>query len=419
MAAPFSVLSRPTLRPVLVRSAMSGFLLLGGLVALLGALLPVWMYHLHFDLGIAGNYFLVFNLGIFAAAMVSRAILLKLGLRLLLVLSCSLNGLSFLVLAILFSPVAIIVPLIALGFAAGTLTTGLSWLMTETISARRAASGLSLAGLCFGLGAVGLTWLIQASVHLLAPPGLMSLIAVVPLALAVLYFRQRSLGEPAFRTAPLRLSWRETGSPLAVLLSLALFFQSSSEWAAGGWLATYFVRRLGVSLDTALLGLAVYWVILTLAKLLSPRLSWAATPFRLLASCAGAALLGCLFLFSTSGLGGAILGVLLLGGGLGALYPLTVTMIGEKFPYYHPGFFNGLFSLSLIGGMFAPWLIGHMAQAGGIQWAVVVPALGVIMVLLLQCGILLEARLGSGFPAPPPPVGPGLPERSGPPPRSR
>ena len=385
--------ARPTPRPSLVRSAMGGFFLLGCLIALLGALLPVWVYYVHFDLATAGEYFLAFNLGIFAAAMVSRGILAKFGLRRLLVFACLLTGATMVILAAVLSPVALILPLMCLGFATGMLTTGLSWLMFDAMTAPMAATILSLAGVFFGFGAVCITLLIWATVHTLTPPEILDFTALLPVVLGLLYFRQRSLTSPALQAAPLRLSMRETRSPVAVLLSLALFFQSGNEWAIGGWLAIYWVRKLGVRLETALLGLALYWMTLTLGKLLSPRLPWPSGRFRLLTCSTGAALFGCLLLLATAGVGGAVAGVLFLAAGLGATYPLIVGMIGERFPYYHPGFFNGLFSLALIGGMLVPWSIGQMADAWVIEWAIRVPALGALMVYLLLSVILLELRV--------------------------
>lgn len=408
-----TAVSRPTPNAALVRSAMGGFSLLGGLVALLGAVMPGWVYYLRVDLVMAGNYFCAFNLGIFAAAMVSRSLLSGFGLRRLLGAACLSSGASLMLLGALFAPTAVVLPLITLGFSTGMLTAGVSWVLSDTLSAERAATMLSLGGFCFGAGAVSLTLLVRALD--LPPPNTLLLLASLPLALGVIYWRQSSLAEPAFEAAPLKLSWKATGSPVAVLLALALFFQSASEWAVGGWLAMYWIRRLGVSIETALAGMAVYWAVLTLAKLLSPRLNWGATPFRLLAASTAAALFGCLLLLATQRVSGAVAGVLFLGAGLGVVYPLTLGQIGERFPYFHPGFFNGLFSLALVGGMLAPWVVGHLADAWVIQWAVWTPALGILMVFLLQSALLLEARAGRGFAAPPPRADPALPQRSDPP----
>ena len=46
----------------------------------------------------------------------------------------------------------------------------------------------------------------------------------------------------------------------------------------------------------------------------------------------------------TDNLFGAVFGTLLVGFGFAPIYPLVVEKIGVRFPHYHPGFFNGIFS---------------------------------------------------------------------------
>jgi len=389
MDIPHALPSRPGPKPAVVRSAMGGFFLLGGLMALLGASLPVWVNYFDFELAMAGNYFLAFNLGIFAAAMFSRRLLGGLGLRGVLVLACGLISASLLVVAGIFRPLWMLGPVLALGFAAGMLGAGVSWLMFDSITAPLAGAILSLAGVFFGSGAVLLVVFLWFHPQ---PAGLLAA-AVLPALLGALYWRQQALGEPALQAAPLRLPLGATRSPAAVLLALALFFQSASEWGAGGWLALYWIRKLGVNREAALFGLALYWMALTLGKLLAPRIPGIAGPFRQMTAGAALALFGCLVLLSAAGMGGAAVGALCLGAGLGGLYPLIIGMVGERFPYYHPGFFNGLLSLSLVGGMLAPWSVGLLAHAWVISWVVWTPALGVGMVYLLLAILLLESRL--------------------------
>jgi len=391
MDAPHVFPSRPGPKPALVRSAMGGLFLLGGLMALLGAALPVWGNYFDLELAMAGNYFLAFNLGIFAAAMVSRRMLGRLGLRGVLVLSCGLTASSLLVVAGLYQPLWLLAPLLVLGFAAGTLGSGLSWLMFDALTAPSAATILSLAGVFFGWGAVSFVLFLWLD----AEPAGLQLVALLPATLAVLYWRQRALGEPALQAMPLRLPHGATRSLPAVLLTLALFFQSGSEWAAGGWMAVYWIRELGVNRETALFGLALYWIALTLGKLLVPRVPWLTGRFRLLTASTGIALFGCIVLLAALGAGGASVGVLCLGVGLGGLYPVLLGLVGERFPYYHPGFFNGLLSLSLVGGMLAPWSVGLFAHLWVIEWMIWMPALGLGMVYALLTVLLIEARLSS------------------------
>lgn len=382
-------LSRPGPKPALVRSAMGGFFLLGGLMALLGASLPVWINYFHFDRATAGNYFLAFNLGIFAAAMVSRRALGKLGLRGVLVMSCGLTAVSLLTVAGIFTPLWMLAPILVLGFATGMLTTGVSWLVFDAVTAPVVSTVLSLAVLFFGAGAVSFTLFLWFH----ARPSSLQVAAALPALLAVLYWRQRALGEPALQAMPLRLAAGTTESPVAILLTLALFFQSGSEWTAGGWIAVYWIGKLGVNREAALFGLAIYWTALTLGKLLGPRAPGLTSPFRLITASTGLALFGCIVLLAAVGKGGAAVGTICLGAGLGAFYPLIVGMIGERFTYYHPGFYNGFFSLSLIGGMLAPWSVGLLAHFWGIEWVVWAPAIGLGLVYLLLGILLLEARL--------------------------
>ena len=75
---------------------------------------------------------------------------------------------------------------------------------------------------------------------------------------------------------------------------------------------------------------------------------------RLLMGSVLAALFGCLILFFTNNGFGAATGALFVGAGFASIYPLVAEAIGRRFPYYHPGFFNGIFSFALVGGLLAP-----------------------------------------------------------------
>ncbi len=103
-------------------------------------------------------------------------------------------------------------------------------------------------------------------------------------------------------------------------------------------------------------------------------------------------MLGCIILAFTDNLFGAIFGTLLVGIGFAPIYPLVVEKIGARFPHYHPGFFNGIFSLALTGGMLAPATLGYASELFGVQIVMVLPMIGSVIVLLLVLLIWLEAR---------------------------
>ncbi len=82
---------------------------------------------------------------------------------------------------------------------------------------------------------------------------------------------------------------------------------------------------------------------------------------RLLAFSAFCALFGCTALLAAGSRFGVVVGILLTGAGFSAIYPLVAERIASRFSYYHPGYFNGIFTFALMGGILAPFVLGHMA----------------------------------------------------------
>jgi fucose permease len=119
---------------------------------------------------------------------------------------------------------------------------------------------------------------------------------------------------------------------------------------------------------------------------------------RLLIASVLAAMFGCLMLILTDNRFGATAGVLLLGGSFAPIYPLVVERIGHRFPSYHPGFYNGLFSFAIAGGMLAPCMLGYFASLWGIWVVMGLTLVGSGMVFLLLMLVWLEARFHTALP---------------------
>jgi hypothetical protein len=105
--------------------------------------------------------------------------------------------------------------------------------------------------------------------------------------------------------------------------------------------------------------------------------------------------LGCIVLLATDNRFGAGSGILLLGAAFGPIYPLVVEKIGHRFPYYHPGFYNGIFSFAIAGGLLAPCAVGYFASIWGVRVVMGLPLAGSIIVFLLAVLLFLEARLSA------------------------
>jgi hypothetical protein len=363
---------------------LSGFLL-----ALLGAILPAWGYHRDPpDFAAVGNYFLSLAAGLVVAGALAPRVIARRGLSFLLVFACVLSCAALAYLALVSPPVSAwwrVVGLLVLGAGAGSLNMALCHAISRTYLADPTGTVVK-AGVWYGAGCLAATLLVAGTFYAYTVPSILILMAVVPGVFAGLYARGHYAlpAEGAHRS--LREVVEDFRSPGAIL-------QSGNEWSLAGWLPLFLIRRVGLSPSAALLILALYWLFLTAGRLGAVAILPRVRPGRLLLASVMAALFGCLILISTKNGFGAASGVLFLGAGYASVYPLVAGAIGNRFPYYHPGFYNGILSLGLLGGLLAPATLGYAASAWGVGVVVGIPLLGTCMVMFLLLLLWLESKV--------------------------
>jgi FHS family glucose/mannose:H+ symporter-like MFS transporter len=376
---------------------IAGFLLSGFLLALLGAILPAWGYHRDPAEFIAvGNYFLCLAVGIVAANELAERIRSRRGLPFLLVAGCALSCAALLYMAAVGPPRSAwwrAGGLLALGIGAGWINSALF----HGISARYRndpAGTAVIGGIWYGIGCLAATLLVAGTFYAYTVPSILIFMAVVPGMFAVGYARSST---PMITAPGANRSLREVLDDFrslgAILWALLLFFQFGNEWSIAGWLPIFLIRRVGLSPSASLTILALYWSFLLIGRVVAIALLPRMRHTRLLMGSVLAAMFGCLILFSTNNAFGAGTGAIFVGGGFASIYPLVSESIGRRFPYYHPGFFNGIFTFAQVGGLLAPATLGYAAQAWGVGVVLGIPLVGTIMVMLLSLAIWLESRV--------------------------
>lgn len=386
----------------LARRGLAGFFLSGLLLAFLGAILPAWGYHIRENFLTVGNFFLSMNLGLMASAGVGHYGLARKSTPVMLVTACGIACGSLLGLALLPPGLADwwrLLGIFALGLGAGLLHRGVFRAISE-LYRRDPAATIYQAGIFFGAGSVVVSLLVAGTYYVYTVASILVWIALIPGLFLGMYAKMLKSAPPEPPPTVLgTTSWRETlaglKSPAAVLLALLLFFQFGNEWSLAGWLPLLLTKRVGVSPASALLMLTLYWLALVVGRIVAaawlPRMSHG----KLLGASVLAALLGCLVLAATNNRFGAVSGILLVGGGFASVYPLAVERIGGRFPSYHPGFFNGIFSFAVTGGLLAPWSLGFFVEQWGAGAVIAIPLLGTLMVFVLLVLLWAEAKLAA------------------------
>jgi fucose permease len=347
---------------------LCGLLISGFLLALPGGLLPLWGYHIHPEFGTAGNYFLALGAGVIGGGALAQRWSRRLSLERLLAAGCLIGALALLMLSVAAPPAEVWYQSIALlvsGASAGVVNTAVLESMTACYESNPATITLS-AGIFFGAGSVLASVLLAQSFADEAATRLLAIAAVIP-GLAALFFACLRIQRSPVSVVSIPQAMRDLRSVLAILFALLLFFQFASEWSIAGWLPVFLIDRLGVSPTTAVTLLAVYWTALMVGRIVAWRLLALVNHARMLSSSAFCALFGCGLLLAAGSRFGVVVGLLLAGAGFSAIYPLAAERIASRFTYYHPGYFNGIFTFALMGGMLTPFVLGHLAAGYGLR----------------------------------------------------
>jgi fucose permease len=376
---------------------LAGLIVSGFLLALPGGLLPLWGFHIRPDFGTAGNFFLVLGLGVIAGGISARRLARNLSMERLLATGYFSAAVAILLLSVAAPPAQTwyqSLTLFITGVAAGIMNTAVLEGVSPSYELNPATVTL-MGGIFFGAGSVLAALLMAQSFDDGGATRVLAVTAVIP-AMAGIFAGQFRLGARALPEVSMTQSMSDLRSPLAILFALLLFFQFANEWSIAGWLPILLIDRLGQSPATAVSLLAFYWGALMLGRIGAVRLLRVMGHGRMLALSAFCALFGCAAMLAAGTRAGVILGLLLTGAGFSAIYPLVAERIANRFSYYHPGYFNGIFTCALTGGILAPFMLGHLAEDIGLRMIPLAVMLGSCavfgLVLLIWLGHKVSGR---------------------------
>ena len=376
-----------------------GFLLLGVLLGLLGSLLIAWRYHINTEPELIGFHFLALNAGHVSAVGLSQRVLGRMPMQTVALLACvigfaSLSGLSF------FGPPAPVAwrigGLFLVGFAGGALATSLLYAL-EPWFASSPVNAMNLSGALFGAGCALSTAVVGAVYFSGSVQVETALIALIPLSFLLIFLRSPyQFARQPFPARPEQerrfAALQEARNIAAVLFSLLLFLQAGNEFVIAGWLPIFLIHRLGANPMLAISDLAVYFIALTVGRVVARRLLQRMSHRRLLLRSMVVAMVGYVALSLAPSMALVWPATVMVGAGFAPIYPLLAEILDHRFSY-HPGFYNGIFSVAVTGAMSMPWLIGYVDKALGAQFILLVPAFGSVCVAVVALLIMLEARL--------------------------
>jgi fucose permease len=357
--------------------ACAGMLVFGIVLTSLGAILPEITARFGVSKAEAGSLFTLLSFGILIGSLVFGPWVDRAGYRVPLAAGLVLVVAGLELLALGGSLASLRAGVALIGFGGGIVNGGTNALVAD-ISTENKAAALSLMGVFFGVGAVGMPFALGALTGridyttLLAILGALSTLPLLATLLVGLPAPKQPHSFPVNQVVGL-LKER----PL-LLMGAMLFLQSGMEITMGGWSATFAREELALDARAALLFLSLYWLGMMSARLALGSLLKRLVPASALLTCIALALGGALLLLTAGTVSIASVGIFLVGAGFAAGFPVILGWIGERYAALSGTAISIALIMALSGGMLFPYLTGLIGGAAGLRSSLLIVPLALL-----------------------------------------
>jgi fucose permease len=367
--------------------ACAGMLVFGIVLTSLGAILPEITERFGVSKAEAGSLFTLLTFGILVGSLVFGPWVDRAGYRVPLAAGIALVALGLELLAFGASIAALRAGIALIGFGGGIVNGGTNALVAD-ISTENKAAALSLLGVFFGVGAVGMPFalgILTGSIAYTTLLAILGALCVLPLLATLL------IGLPAPKqphSFPINQLFGLLKEKPLLLLGAMLFLQSGMEITMGGWSATFAREELALDARAALLFLSLYWLGMMGARLALGSLLKRWSPANTLLACIGIAFAGALLLLTGRSIALASAGIFLVGAGFAAGFPVILGWIGERYAALSGTAISIALIMALSGGMLFPYLAGVLGGAAGLRNSLLI----VPLALLASAALLTALR---------------------------
>jgi fucose permease len=278
-----------------------------------------------------------------------------------------------------------------IGFGGGAINGGTNALAADTAKGDRGAR-LSLLGVFFGIGALGVPLLLGLLIHSLSYEKILFWVGIFVL-LPTIFFLIVDFPPPKQPQGfPIKEATRLLKDPWIILTGFVLFIQSGMEGLANNWSTTFLQDNKDFINQHALFGLTCLVTGMTAMRLI---LGWAlhhVQSSRVLVGSIGLSIAGSLIVLLTETHFATYVGMAILGAGLAACFPIVMGYVAGKYTQLSGTALSIVLVLALVGNMVCNYGMGVIANACGTGILPAVIGGGVFLQLFLL--LLVLKRMG-------------------------
>lgn len=372
-------------------AACIGILLFGMGLITLGSVVPNLKEKFGLDEISSGTLFSILPFGILVGSLLFGPFCDKYGYKILLSISCICMFAGFEGIAYAPTESLLKICIFLIGLGGGAINGATSALVSD-ISEKDKGANLSLLGVFFGIGALGMPFLLGTLENSFNFQVIVSAIGIVTFFAAIFYLLIKFPPPKQTQGFPVAQSLSLLKDGVLLLIAFFLFFQSAFEAIINNWTTTYLAHQFSIPQNKALYALSLFVVGMTVMRLLLGSIFrnvhiknlWLAA-FIMIG-------LGLLFLAFGKSFFLSVVGLVLLGAGLAGGFPLMLGFVGNRYKELSGTAFSLVLVIALLGNMIINYSMGIIAQTYGIRHLITVAFIEWAVMILLCTSILKKLK---------------------------
>ena len=372
-------------------SACAGMLLFGVCLITLGSVASDLRVKLNLDEISSGTLFSILPLGILAGSLLFGPIADRYGYKLLLTVSAFVLFAGFEGIAYTSSAGMLKLFILLIGIGGGTINGATNALVSD-ISEKDKGANISLLGVFYGLGALGMPLILGLLRHILNFEVIVSAIGILTLLTGIFFIIIKFPPPKQIHGVPFTKSIKLVKDKVLIVISFFLFFQSGFEGIINNWTTTYMMKRLPVDQSSALYGLTLFVAGMVVMRLLIGSLFRSFSSRKLLIMSFVFIILGLIVLKVSSSFNISAVGLVSLGAGLSGGFPIMLGFVGNLYAELSGTAFSLVFFIALIGNTIINFLMGLVAQNFGVEHLITFALAETVIMILLSVIILNKTK---------------------------
>ena len=363
-------------------SACCGLLLFGIALLTLGSVSQGLQQNFKLDKLEAGTLFAILPAGLLTGSLFFGPVCDRYGYKILLVSACLLLATGFAGIAYSPSTTWLRFSIFIFGLAGGIIN-GSTNAVVADISDEYKGANLSLLGVSFGIGALGLPFVLGILKQYYSYPIILSGAAIIAFGVALFYLVIRFPAPKITQGLPLKKSLGLLKDQVLLLIAFYLFCQSSLEAIVNNWTTTFLIERKELSESNALYALSACVAGMTLMRLLTGTVFRKTTDRNILLFSFGLFLCGTVLLQTSASLFTVLPGLLIIGAGIAGGFPIMLGLVGSRYAALSGTAFSLVLVIAITGNILVNYVMGIVTATYGIQHFITVLYIELVVMVLL------------------------------------